>query len=187
MKKYFNKVILSSILSSLLFIALGVFLLIKPGTANKVIGYTLGAIMLISGITSIIKYFTNKDQLSFFRFELVYGILSTLLSVFIIFNPLTVTGFITILLGLWMTISGTIKIQQALELKRYKEDYWMIALAISILTLILGVLVIFNPFDGTKLITEVVGIFVILYGVLDIVEAILIRRNAKTLIKQIKK
>ena len=186
MKKTFNKIIFSSLISSVLFIALGVCLFVWPGIANIASGYILGSLIVISAGISIVKYFSNKDVISFFRFELVFGILSLLLGIFIMFNPLALTSFLTVVLGLWMVISGTIKLQYALEIRKYKEDFWPLTLAIALLILLTGILLVFNPFNGTLILTEIIGLFVIVYGVLDIVEIVIIKRNSKKIIKLLK-
>lgn len=186
MKKAFHKVIISSIVSSLLFFALGVFLFIKPELANEMVGYILGTLIMIAGVNSLVKFFVNQSALRFFDFELVLGILSILLGAMIIFNPLALTGILTIGLGLWMIVQSTIKVQYALELKRYGEDSWLLTLVIAILTLILGLIVIFNPFNGQMLLTKVIGIFIIFYSILDIVECLLLRKDAKDFIKKMK-
>lgn len=186
MKRAFHKVIISSIVSSLLFLLLGVFLFVKPGLANEVVGYVLGTLIMIAGVNSLVKFFVNQSALRFFDFELVLGILSILLGAMIVFNPLALTSILTVGLGLWMIVSSTIKVQYALELKRYKEESWLLTLIIAILTMVLGLVVIFNPFSGQMLLTKVLGMFVIFYAILDIVECLLLRKDAKDFIKKMK-
>lgn len=186
MKKAFHKVIISSIVSSLLFLLLGVFLFVKPGLANEMIGYVLGTLIMIAGVNSLVKFFVNKSALRFFDFELVLGILSILLGAMIVFNPLALTSILTVGLGLWMIISSTIKIQYALELKRYQEESWLLTLIIAILIMVLGLLVIFNPFSGQILLAKVLGMFIIFYAILDIVECLLLRKDAKDFMKKMK-
>ena len=47
MKSKFNKIIFNSWFTSILFLAFGIFLFVKPKMANSIIGYIVGAIVLI--------------------------------------------------------------------------------------------------------------------------------------------
>lgn len=186
MKKAFQKVIYSSIASSFLFLALGIFLMIFPGTANNVVGYILGTFIIISGINAIVKFFLNQSALRFFDFEFAFGILSILAGLLVIFNPLAFTSVITIGLGIWLIISSTIKMQYAFALRVYRSPSWILTLVIGITTLMLGLLVIFNPFEGQLLLTRVIGIFISFYAVLDIVECLLLKKDARIFLKKLK-
>lgn len=186
MKKAFQKVIYSSIVSSLLFLALGIFLMIFPGTANEMTGYILGTLIIISGINAIVKFFLNQSALRFFDFEFAFGILSILAGLLVMFHPLAFTSAITVGLGLWMIVYSTIKMQYAFALRVYHSPSWILTLIIGITTLMLGLLVIFNPFEGQLLLTRVIGIFVSFYAILDIVECLLLKKDAHIFLKKLK-
>ena len=70
-KKTFNL----SLLTSIVFVIIGLFLFIKPDTTLSVISYVIGSILIISGIASGYRYFSEKGVLSIFSFDLVYGVL----------------------------------------------------------------------------------------------------------------
>ena len=53
----------------------------------------------------------------------------------------------------------------------------------SILMLVCGVLLMVNPFGGALAITQVLGIFMLVYAVLDIYNAIMIRKEVKETVK----
>jgi len=143
----------------------------------------LGIIILIASISSLFKYIFNNKKFKIFRFELFFALLSFLLGVFIIFNPLSVTAFLTIGLGLWLLFSGLFKFQNALVLRKFKENYWLLAIVISLIYLIFGLILIFNPFESNLRITELIGLFIIASGILSIVEISLFKRNIKTITK----
>ena len=56
---------------------------------------------------------------------------------------------------------------------------------VATLCAICGVVLIFNPFAGAQVITKAIGIFIIVYAVLDMVSTITIRRNVMSIKKAI--
>ena len=186
MKKVFNRLMIGSMVTSLLYVILGILLLLFPKIANEVIGYSLGGLLLVSGFLAIAKYFTNHDEVSFLRVELVFGVLSVLFGVLIFLDPLFISSMVVIVLGLWLVVNGTIKIQYALELKNYKQEYWTLALFVGLVIIFSGALVIFNPFESIMTLTMMVAVFIIAYGVLDIMELFLLKKNVDEFVKVVK-
>lgn len=182
----FNRVILNSWLTSVLFLLFGIFLLVKPKLANSLIGYVVGAFILFTGILSLISYFNSKNQLRFMGLELVYGIITIIAGILIIFNPLAITSFLTIGIGIWMIINACMKINRAMILKKYKEETWSIILCTGILVLICGLLLIFNPFTSTMVVTQVIGVFIIIYAILDSLHWLLVKKRSKDIVEFIK-
>ena len=182
----FNKLILGSWFTSIFFLAFGIFLLVKPKLANSLIGYIVGAIVLICGIAALVNYFMTKEDIKYINWELIYGIVTIIAGIAIIFNPLAITSIVTIGLGIWMLINGIMKTNMGIFLKKNKEETWSIVLAIGVMTLICGILLIINPFKGTMVVTQVVGLFVIVYAILDSMHWFLVKKRSKDIVEFIK-
>ncbi len=187
LKKDFNKMFTTSILTSIIFIAFGIFLLLRPDTTIRIISYTIGIILILLGAFSLGKYYSDNKEKKSIDFNLIYGILSIIVGLVMILNPTALATLIPFVLGFWIVINGVIKIQYALELKKNKNDAWVATIVIALLILIWGLILVFNPFSGAIAITQLIGIFIIIYSILDIVESTLIRKNLKDMGKTIKK
>lgn len=185
MKITIVKIMNTTIGTSILFILLGVFLYLRPDLANKTIGYILGALILIAGASGILNHISNKNGLKIFKFDLIFAVLSFILGLFIIINPFSVMNFLTIGLGIWFLISGVLRLSYSFDLKKHKENYWLLTFVISIIKIIFGIMLIFNPFASGILLTEILGLFIIAFGLLNVVETFLYKRNIKS-IKKIK-
>ena len=183
MKKLFNKMMNLSMIASIIFICLGVFLYVMPYISATIIGVILGSLILLMGVYSIYKHKKNTSKLLVFQFELILGVISLLLGILIILNPLLVSIIITVCLGIWLLILGTFKINYALSLKKFKEDFWPLTLTMGIIYLVLGAILIFNPLSASMIISEIVGLFVIVYGLISLVETHLYKQNASKVIK----
>lgn len=173
----YKRMIMYSIITAIFTIGAGVLLLFLPNVTNKIVGIIAGVIFLIAGINSIYKYF-HREGAKLYSLNLMFGVLYSILGVVIILYPFTVVEFVTVCLGLYMIINGASKVNYALWLKRGGEDSWLVTLATGILVAVVGVLVIFNPFASLTL-TKLAGAFLIITGILDLMDTILFRNRSK--------
>ena len=71
---------------------------------------------------------------------------------------------------IWILIKSAIRLQYVFFLKDSGSEEWIKAMIVNILTLILGLVLVFNPFKGAEAIMRIIGIFMIIYAILDIFE-----------------
>ena len=150
----------------------GLVLLLIPGTLNKIIGILIGAALLIVGVLAIIKYTKEKEEGS--NLNLVSGILYSVLGVIIIIYPYSIINLVTICLGVYLVINGLLKLKLSFNLKRV-TDKWIGTLIMSIITVILGILLIFNPFAGIT-ITKLAGAFLVVVAIFDLIDTYIIEK-----------
>ncbi|MEG1986999.1 MAG: DUF308 domain-containing protein [Bacilli bacterium] len=179
LKKEFNKVWWGSVVSSILFIIVGILLMIEPAAVITAISMIVGIAIIIAGIFAFLKYFRNTDVRDIFKFDLIYGVICVLAGSLLIVNPKAVASILPLVLGIWMIINSIIKMQYAFSLKEYKSDGWIATLIIAVITLGLGILFIFNPFKGATLLMQIIGGVITLYAVMDIVNSYILKKNVK--------
>ena len=172
----------TSLIISIIFIIVGLFLFIKPDTTVSIISYVIGGALLGSGIFSAYKYFTAEGIGNVFNFDLIYGVLLSIGGIFLIVKPHALATLFPIILGIWIIINSVTKFQYALVLKKIKNEDWVYTTLISVLTLAWGIVLLFNPFKTFLIITQTIGVFIIVYAVLDIIDNFIIRKNIKDII-----
>lgn len=177
MEKKIKKMCNTSLFISMLFIVVGLFLFIKPDTTISIISYIIGSALLLNGFHSIYKYFSNELIGNVFNFDLSYGVLLIIAGVFLIVKPNALATLFPIILGIWIIINSVTKFQYSLVLKRAKNEDWGYTTLISVLTLMWGIVLLYNPFKGALMITQTIGVFIIVYAVLDIIDNFIIRKN----------
>ena len=150
----------------------GLVLLLIPGTLNKIIGILIGAALLIVGILAIIRYTKEHEVGS--NLNLVSGILYSVLGVIIIIYPYSIINLVTICLGVYLIINGLLKLKLAFMLKNVTNK-WIGTLIMGIITIILGLLLIFNPFAGIT-ITKLAGAFLVVVAIFDLVDTYIIQK-----------
>lgn len=177
MKIEIKKILWPSLVSSLVILILGFLLVFQSEVTLMTISYIIGAILFAIGIIAMIRFFTNKSEDSFSQLNIVYGIICILAGIFFVKEPKMIGSIIPVVLGIGIIINSSIKVQQALVLRNVKNKYWTISLVISLLSLVCGVVLLFNPFSGAVVLTKIIGIFLILYAVLDLVNTFLLKKS----------
>ena len=170
-KKGMNKIFNVSIATSVIILVLGIFLFIQPDTIIHMISIVLGGIILVSGIIALIDYFGSKYNPS-----LISGVITSIIGLILIINTKLVASILPFVLGIYFTINGINRLQYSLELKKEKMNY-LSSFIVSILIIVCGVLFIINPFGGALVITKVMGIFMIVYALLDLTNTIIIKKE----------
>lgn len=169
----------SSLATSLLLLALGILLVFESEATITTISYVIGGILIAIGTFAIMRFISNNknNNTNFLGLDIVYGIVTIILGILIITNPHAIASILPIVLGIAIIIGSANKIQYAFELKNESNDMWKTTLIISIVSTICGVVLLFNPFAGAVLIMKIVGIFIIIYAILDSISTIIIKRS----------
>lgn len=181
LKRLFNLFVFRSIAFDVFIVLVGVFFLIKPYSGLRVCEIIFSIVLIIFGAAGVFDS-SAKSIINMFKFNLIYGVLSMLLGFIILINPMALANILIICFGMWVTLSGALKIGYSISLKKYKEESWSVIFAIGLLTFLLGMLLIFNPFIELY-ITQVTSLFVILYAILDFTNNILFRKRTKEIIE----
>ena len=177
----YNKMIIYSLITSILSIIVGLVLVFLPTVYNKVVGIIVGIIFLIFGINAVYKYF-HRDGAKIYSLNIVFGVLYSILGVVIILYPYSVMEFVTVCLGLFVIINGATKINYGIWLKRGNEDSWLVTLVTGIFLVVLGIMLVFNPFSAMTL-TQLSGAFLMIVGVLNVSDTILFKKRSKEIME----
>lgn len=177
MKDMLKKGTSKNIVTSIIILLFGIFIFIKPDTTVKTISFLLGIILLLTGLNSIVNAFSNKENSN--NLNIAVGIIIIIPALILFFNPTIIASIIPLLIGIYMIISAAFKLQYLYSLKAITNAWDISVVVVTIITLILGVLLVFNPFGGVIAITKLIGIFLIIYAVLDIINNINIKKKVK--------
>jgi uncharacterized membrane protein HdeD (DUF308 family) len=157
MKKY-------DLIASVGLFTLGIILLFIPGGTITTILRIVGILIALFG--GYIIYNSTKTN----KNELVYGILIALLGIVFIASPDTIAGIIPFILGLIMIINSIAKLQLLSTSMNNDKKNFMIPMLANVIMLILGIILVINPFSGAKAMIRIIGIFLIVFSSLDVLE-----------------
>ncbi len=177
----YNRMIIYSLLTAILAILVGLTLIFLPSVSNKIVGIIMGVVILIFGINAVYKYF-HRDGAKIYSLNIVFGVLYSILGVVIILYPFSVMEFVTVCLGIFIIINGATKINYGVWLKKGNEDSWLVTLVTGIFLVIIGIMLVFNPFASLTL-TQLCGAFLIIVGILNVSDTILFKKRAKEIME----
>lgn len=156
------------VIYSIIAIIMGIILIVFPDTTSQMICYGVASIVLICGIMDFIRYFSNDFSYRF-QYDLISGFLLCAIGVFMILRSDIVIMMIPFVIGLFIVIEGIMNITRSFELKKWGFERWSYDLLLSILLLILGILIVLNPFDVAIVSIIFIGICLIYDGVLNLI------------------
>lgn len=169
---FIRKYSANTLVVSVLLLILSLFLIVKPVASLNFVMILLGCITLLDGIIHIVSYFVSYKELRAYSFELIQGTLGVMLGFIFIFNPHIIVSFLPFIIGAWIVIEGIIKLQFAFNMRGNETGNWIILLILSILTIILGFVIIYNPFGTAVAITSLAGILLLINETINIIESI---------------
>lgn len=179
MKKTFNN---SSVILSIAELIVGVLLLINPVAFNKGIIIAVGVGLMVLGLYKIIRYFSVKPDVAARQGDFAKGFIFALVGILCTFNSAWVLATfptITVLYGIMILVAGVTKLQSAIDILRLKRGSWGLMFFSAVVTVLVAVLVIVNPFTSILVLWKFLGITLIVAAVLDIVAFIASRKNKK--------
>ena len=132
------------ILMSLLYVGLGIFLVMKPGTALNIVCYALGGVVLACAAVQLIRYFVVERGVFQSQLTLISGLVCLALGVFLLLRSDIVVSILPIVFGLFVIFDAIGRVQNALDLRRCGYDSWKGFLLLPVLSVVLGVVLIAN-------------------------------------------
>ncbi len=153
---------------SVMYVLLGVVLTAKPETSTVTVCQIFGAIGLILGAIRIAVFFRGTPSDNLFQFDLVQGIAYALVGAFMLISPRKVVSLLHMVLGIGIVIDSLLRLQLAANLKRLRHEQWWVYLTFTLMTAVLGTLLICYPFEGSVVLTRYVGISLVVNGAVNL-------------------
>ena len=149
-------------------ILVGLILLIWPGITINVVCKVVGILLLLCGIVKLIGYFTKDLYQLAFQFDFALGIVSIVLGVTMLTRSSRMIEIGAVCIGIFLLVDAALRIQTAMDSKRFGIDRWWLILLIAIVVGVIGILLLTVPFQTTELITRLIGVNVAFDGILNL-------------------
>ena len=155
------------VLSALLLLA-GVGLTFFSDTFYPILTVLLGVLFLAFGIVKLVGFFSKDPYQLVFETDLVFGILYLVFGLLLLIRPAHTMAFFGIMFGLILLADGLTRVRIALDARPFGIRAWWLILVSALATAILGVVLLFHPGEGTKVLTQLLGISLMVDGVMNI-------------------
>ena len=160
------------IVMSLVFCGAGVLFIVKPELSAMVISRALGAAMIVFGLIKLVGYFSKDLFRLAFQYDLGFGLLLIALGILALAKPAGALDFIFIALGVAILTDGLFKLQIAVDSKRFGISTWWLTLVLAVITGVVGLALVFRPWDSARLLTTLLGAALLAEGILNLCVAV---------------
>lgn len=147
----------------------GILLAAAPAVSASVCGMILGVLLLAFGGIRLVGYFSKDLFRLAFQYDLAFGILLIVLGMVLLVRPEETLGFLCVILGIYILADGLLKIQIAIDSKRFGIRWWWLILASAVLAGVAGLLLVFRPDESVQVMTVILGISLLFDGILNLI------------------
>lgn len=127
-----------------------------------------GAVLLLAGINNI-----RRDRAG--AMILVESIVALATGIALVFFPQVSVAIFLIMIGIWAIIIGIIQLVILVNLRGVMKEKNMLLLN-GLLTIALGIALLFNPFQWAVILLKAIGLAAALFGVLLVYFSFVLRR-----------
>ena len=166
------------LVSSICYIALGIALMMWPEKSLDLFCYLVGGVTVAYGLYRIYRFISHREE-RFVTVGLFIGIIALALGICLFIKPDVFSSILPFILGLYLVFDGVVKLQAAFEIKKDGYPKWGILLMLATLMVVLGVIIIFNPFTTATTLVAFVGACMLVDGIINIWNAIVVRQQIR--------
>ena len=174
-----HRIWISAILFGLLAVILGVVILVWPGPSIVVAAVLFGVYLVVSGITQVVLAFSLPVSAGSRFLNFISGVASVILGI-LAFRHFG-EGYAILLLAIWIGVGfifrGVSVMASAISDKQFPGRGW--AIFFGVISIIAGVVVLAYPFDSIVTLALVVGIWLIVLGVVEVISGFGMRSDVK--------
>ena len=158
----------NALVRALIALVLGIVLLIFPTFVANSLVRIVGAVALIMGVVSIVKFFREKSNAT-----LVAGIIEAVAGLFLLIWPDAILKVVFIVLALVLLIFAVEEIIRLVKSGAKWQSYVLPAAMV-----ILGVIIFFQPASSMRLVVILFGVALIVYAVSELVTSAMVKKNS---------
>lgn len=184
MEKYIKKIESQSICMSILLIILGIFMIGKTSVALDVLIFALGVIIILEGLIHVVSYFSINNVYMVFNYELAEATIDIILGFLLILNKDSFSKILPICIGIWIILDGIMKGQIAFNIRTINN--WWIMFIMSLVSIALGVAIVFYPSISMDVIIKLCGCVLILVQIFSLYDSFYILNKVDDVSKTIK-
>lgn len=173
-KKMFQKIKVDRIVSAIIAIVIGILFVALPEDSSNVLCLVCGIMLIVGGVMSIMGFIAYGFIVG--GHLLILGIALLLSGVLCLVNPEVVASILTIIFGIYIIVDGATSMIDSIYCAKAHVSGWFGLLLLSLLTIVLGTIVMFGKFDTVMIFA---GCCLIIDGVSDIVSTLVFSHKVK--------
>jgi uncharacterized membrane protein HdeD (DUF308 family) len=153
----------------------GVLVVIWPGRTIEVIAVLFGIQLIVAGIFRFVAAFAADEESGGTRVLLaLLGVLSLIVGLYAVRNLQVTVAALALLLGIFWIVNGVVETFAALSHRGMPSRGWTIFM--GLLSIVAGIVVLVYPGISLLTLALVLGFWLLLYGIMEIVAAFRLRQ-----------
>lgn len=174
------------ILFSLTSIVVGILMFLYPSQIINAVCIVLASILFIMGARYLLEYRRNNVLGNFYRYEMVAGIALILGGIVVLCCMKLILSMITYIIAIIIIISGLMKVENALDLKKMGRN-WIPLMVFAVICIMLGISVLMMPMDhnddgtttASDFLIQASGIIFAVTGLIDLITTLSVSSKIK--------
>jgi uncharacterized membrane protein HdeD (DUF308 family) len=151
----------------------GIMALISAQFTLLFLVYLFGIYVLFDGIIAIIVSLQERRSSSGWWVVFLLGIVGVIVGVLSFIHPGNVALIIFYFVAIWLIISGLLGIISAFTLRAAGAEWLLVG--VGVVSIIVGIIFFLHPTSSILAIVWLLGVFALVYGIIQIVRAIQLR------------
>lgn len=177
-----KKILQNEIVSSLIMVVLGIILMVQPGAAMGIACMVIGYGLIIVGAAGLIVLFVRRkkngeegiDMASLIT--IIKSVVMIVVGIVLIIKMGMVVSILPFVIGVLIIINSAVNAIQSI-LCRKQNDKWMIPFIIGLVTAVIGLLMVINPFGAAISQIFIMGLGLAVNGASNLVNSLTIKRR----------
>ena len=183
MRELFREVKMNSYFSAIASLVIGLLLLFWPGASLTVICAVIGVAVLAVAVVQISLFFRERMAGFSASYHLLLGILLLVVGGWFLISPGSIGAIVPIIAGVYVVFHGITEAGRAISLKQDSYDKWWLALILALISIVLGLVLIFNAVKAGSILIQLIGALIIYDSVSNLW---IISRVSKTVKRTVK-
>ena len=159
---------ITSFWTSLVTVILGIVLVIFPSASITIFCTGAGIALILYGLTYLFRYWQGKRQNVSLNTELFFGLIFAVLGLLFLSVPTIIFSILPFVVGALLLLAGLCKIPLVKDAFQIPLPHPWLFLLSSLIPIVLGLILLFNPFGVITSLIVFFGICLIVNGALDI-------------------
>lgn len=168
MKNLLKRIKANAFISAVIYTLLGIVLVAWPKLSTNVLCTALGAVLLICGIVDILEFVFQRDGSLYYNLQLGIGIILVAVGGWLLLRPTLIAVIIPRIIGVLICFHGLKDFGDALTLRKNKSPRALAATILGLITILLGAVLVVNPFSAFTTVMRIIGLVLIYDGVSDL-------------------
>ncbi|MCM1308653.1 MAG: DUF308 domain-containing protein [Butyrivibrio sp.] len=176
-----KKILQNEVVSSLIMIIFGIVLMVWPRAAMDIACMIIGCGLIIAGVIGLIVFFArrkksgeegvSKDSI----ISILKSVVIIVVGIVLITKIKTVVSILPFIIGVLVIVNSAVNIIQSI-LNRKQSSKWVISLVVGIVSAIIGILMVIDPFGAAVSQIFIMGLCLAVDGVSNLINGLTVRK-----------